>query len=552
MKAIFVEQSAEFWVKLAARLKESLGIDAAYWLGLKRFEHDVRALFPECTFHDSIDATRGDPAPGWPDAHVPCWDRGMSTVWTRDMHAILLMMDRIDVAGTFSYRERLRYLVHQLSYWTMVLDRIEPDIVIFSCAPHVVYDYILYCLCKARDIPIAVYEWCYFGPHAFIMPGFEDGDPELAKAYAHKLREAGDRPARLSESARQYVSAIRDAKTGGVNVHIPQLEQRFFASNPYRGAAQAVESQRRVQRRFWHDLKDIRARWRAQLGSYRTQFDLLRNGVMVKWGKAEQKRWESAFFVERNRRFEQSMIGAFLQLRIYRQQQRWLPTALDRRKAYEALVQPMDLSLKFVALPLHFQPERSTSPQGDLFGDQIKFVQMIAASTPDDWRVYVKEHLSEFNPGAYGHMYRPPGYYETLSQIPKVRLVAADISPFDMIDHAQAVATVAGNMGWEALLRGCPALVAGAAWYIACEGVFRVRDRASCIEALRKIEAGYQVDRQKVDLFLETVEEVSPIAVPQAPFDSYTTLTLDENVQVLADMTARFISLHVPSRSTAA
>jgi hypothetical protein len=257
-------------------------------------------------------------------------------------------------------------------------------------------------------------------------------------------------------------------------------------------------------------------------------------------------RWESGFTVERGRTFEQSMKGDFVHLRNFRRLRRWGPQAFRRRREYSKLTAPVDLDSKFIVLGLHFQPERSTSPQGGMFVDQIKFAQLLAAAMPPDWRLYVKEHMSQFNPETYGHLYRRPGYYRELVRIPRVQLIAAEISPFDLIDHAQAVATICGNIGWEAVLRGKPALVAGDGWYTECEGVFRVRTREACQKAIEQIIGGYQVDPRKVDLFLEALEEV-PIGVPQASFEAYTKLTAEENIAHVAHATEQFIRSRFPS-----
>jgi hypothetical protein len=420
-----------------------------------------------------------------------------------------------------------------------VLDRLGPDIVVFSASPHVVYDYIIYRLCKARGIPMFVYEWSYFGPHTFIMPGFEEGDVGLNESYRRKLQEPGERPARLSAAAVEYAANIRQNSDAAASLHAPKLD-KTFTSTAFRRAT----AEKAVERR--PPLRDqLRLKWEDLRYSYMWQRSLLELGWRARRGLAETPRWEGGFIVERGRTFEQSMKGHFVHLRNFRRVRRWAPQAHRRRREYAKLTKPVDLNCKYVILALHFQPERTTSPQGWIFVDQIKFVQMVAASIPPDWRVYVKEHLSQFNPETYGHLYRKPEFYRELARIPNVQLIAAEISAADLVDGSQAVATVCGSIGWEAVLRGRPALVCGSTWYTACEGIFRVQDRDSCARAIQQIVDGYKVDTRKVDLFIEALEE-TPIGVPQASFEAYTSLTEEENVARIADATERYMKSHFP------
>ena len=105
--------------------------------------------------------------------------------------------------------------------------------------------------------------------------------------------------------------------------------------------------------------------------------------------------------------------------------------------------------------------------------------------------------------------YRYPGYYQQIAQIKNVKLVPIKTNSFSLIKQAQAVATVTGTAGWEAILRGKPALVFGHAWYNDCAGVFKVDSVESCRSALEKIANGYRLDDQAVMNYLKCFELAS-------------------------------------------
>ena len=80
--------------------------------------------------------------------------------------------------------------------------------------------------------------------------------------------------------------------------------------------------------------------------------------------------------------------------------------------SFQILVQP------FVYVPLHLQPERSTNPLGGVFDEQYLMVGMISSELPSGWRIYVKEHPSQFAPQFVSERGRWTNLYETLLEIP--------------------------------------------------------------------------------------------------------------------------------------
>jgi hypothetical protein len=200
------------------------------------------------------------------------------------------------------------------------------------------------------------------------------------------------------------------------------------------------------------------------------------------------------------------------------------------RGQYQKLTQEIDLKSPYVFLPLHYQPEQTTSPEGEIFVNQMLVVDLLIKTLPSDWMLYIKEHPIQFMPFYKGHLGRSMTFYDDLVSYPNVRLVSLSLSPFDLIDHSKAVATVTGTVGWEAVNRGKPALVFGHAWYKGCEGVFYTPTMQSCREAIAAIKEGYYIRKEKVDLFVRTMEQVCirAYATKEASDISY-----EQNVQAI-------------------
>ena len=130
-------------------------------------------------------------------------------------------------------------------------------------------------------------------------------------------------------------------------------------------------------------------------------------------------------------------------------------------------MQDVDMEQKFIYVPLHNQPEMSTSSLGGRYRDQVLMIEALARKLPDGWRIYVKENPRQ---GSYA---RGPMFFHRLNRIPSVTFVPTATNTYALSSKCQFVASIVGTAGWEAIRKGKPAVVFGNAWYKSLEGVFR-------------------------------------------------------------------------------
>jgi len=109
---------------------------------------------------------------------------------------------------------------------------------------------------------------------------------------------------------------------------------------------------------------------------------------------------------------------------------------------------------------LHFQPERSTLPEAYGFAQQLAAVIALAEALPEDARLYVKEHPSIFTADCHWKE-RLAFWYRLVSQVRKAQLVPIETDPYELIDRSICVATIAGTVAGEALIRGKPVVIFG-------------------------------------------------------------------------------------------
>ena len=167
-------------------------------------------------------------------------------------------------------------------------------------------------------------------------------------------------------------------------------------------------------------------------------------------------------------------------------------------RAYVALARAPSAKEVSATFFLHFQPERSTLPEAYGFAQQLAAVTALADALPADARLYVKEHPSIFTADCHWKE-RLAFWYRLVSQVRKVQLVPIEADPYELIDRSLCVATIAGTVAGEALIRGKPVVIfgRGSVSLARADGLHKYVDQ----QALRKFLAGLNTQQpQRFDL----------------------------------------------------
>lgn len=475
MRVFCIEFTEEPWASLVRLLAERHGWSPSYWTYGGKLASGLAAQFPDCIFHRSMDAVRGLAPPAGGPVLPP--DAEILDGLAETECLALNMMTRMDAdARSFTYAERRRHYLALVGYWNGVLERLDPDLVMFPMSPHVVYDLVLYGLCKHRGVPTAMFDRCVLPGRVIPVQRFEQGSPELRRRYARALEESSPR---LSDEASTHLRSFATAKSA-VAPNFERKMKRLGLDANRRGISRSAGL-----RLAWHELKRF-AYLLAKGGKPpETYLKLARRPVGA---EASLASWQMARIkaIVRKRRL---------------------------RKTYDALAREADLSLPYVLYALHYQPERATMPLSGSLSDQSTVVALLSSALPRDWKLYVKEHPWQLQSLSRGEMERDVSFYESIASHPNVQLVPMQADTSDLVRGARAVVTATGSTGWEALCRGVPAILFGQAWYADCRGAFRIRSRDDLLAAIERIGAGYRVPEKHVRAFLSAVEAVAARAL---------------------------------------
>lgn len=124
-----------------------------------------------------------------------------------------------------------------------------------------------------------------------------------------------------------------------------------------------------------------------------------------------------------------------------------------------------DYNSKYIYIPLHYQPERTTIPEGMEYADQVELIKKMNTIVPKDYYIYVKEHPSQFMLSR-GWQGRDSNYYNRILSIDnRIKLIDINTDPFNLIDNSLCVITITGTSAIESILRGTPAFIMGYPWF---------------------------------------------------------------------------------------
>lgn len=445
MRLFFIGWSGKDFglTEVVSKLKERH--EVVYWSGDGKEFESLAHEFPDTIFHDHFGALHGIPARG---VNVSVFPPPGASLLTRllDVESVVLtMMNKRFESKLVSERKHLYY--HYVQYWNGVLLTLRPDVIIFPCAPHTVYDYVIYGLAKLLSIRTISFELTLVSARSLVMQDFSMGSDALRLAIAAnagKHFKLHDLPADIREDYERQV----DTRVS----HTPPYMSAQFAR--YAGL-----------KKFW------------------IKFNSAQANLMV----------HKDFTV-------------FLKLLTY------LPRRLmqNMKTEYAAVESPPDFTKKFIYAPMSYQPERTSSPQGGIFVDQLLMLEILSASVPPDWFIYVKEHPVQWlhrGPDFFSYRYR--GYYREIAHLKNVRVIPLKTDTYTLVDRAAAVATITSTAGWEAILRSKPVIVFGYPWYQHAPGIIPVTDVTSCKEAVRKVVSGFMPSGQEVINYLASFDTAS-------------------------------------------
>jgi len=182
-------------------------------------------------------------------------------------------------------------------------------------------------------------------------------------------------------------------------------------------------------------------------------------------------------------------------------------------------VKSIGSSEEYVLFASHYQPERTTNPEGGSFYDAIKALLYLRSFVPENITIYFKEHPEQFNrKNLRSIRLRSAEYYQRLLAIPNVKLLSISLESEKIIEGALCVSTITGTVGVESLRNGVPVITFGDAYYNSCKSVLHV-SKFSTTTFIDLI--GCHSRENVLKNFNEYLDNVKNRFIPLSFFESY-------------------------------
>jgi hypothetical protein len=462
MRVIYDICVADPWVQVAQKLQREHGYEPVYWNGYPDDDsrEKVAAAFPKAVYQPYFDACKGIfPETSMAESAGAYINIDFLKAYASYELQAIKMMDRMDPdRHSFNFMERQRHFRKFLKHWTSCIEHFKPDLLVSGNVPHLVFDYALYLLCRFHHIKFVTFCASSFLGRTIPLTDVSSIGGLLDEEYARILKSGAT------------IDELKQSLPDDMRGRYEKIKLDYAQAKPEYMKEQWLEHRQssglfKLARKFVLDMRLLR-------DSYFGKNGFFVNGIPT-------------FFKQRNKSIEASN-SSVCNYAIMKAKTNAYKNKLQA--IYDSLVQEADFHVPYVMVNLHYQPEMSSNPSGDIFVDQLLFIEVLAKHLPAGHAIYVKEHPSQFYSHLAGHTSRIPEFYHDLAAYPQVRLLPLHMDPLILIRNSRAVATVSGTSGWEAMVLGKPVISFGLSWYEKYAGVLKIVDEKSAAMIPRFID----------------------------------------------------------------
>ena len=474
-----------YQILLAEQLRKEINFEPVYFYSIPNVVQEIKTKFPEALVHDYFQAIKG--VIPHECEHIPEIIIDETILKKMSFHetVAIQMMNRLDISGTMTYTDRWNLYIKQLAYWMGVLKYLEPDYVIMETAPHQNCDYILYALCQEFGYKVIMFCQTMYYDRIFAYDSLENGSTIIRNSYKNKIKDWKGEEISLTGVAKETLE-------NNIGKYDPNLKPYII---PNLNSFTSIENTNYFQKIIFLIFTNIKRLFR-----YRSFLKLINVIRELKNPSPHSYQKQKLKVIS-----ESNMNNLEYNLAINK--------ADNRKKQllryYKTICsQEINLNHPFVYFPLHYQPEESSSPLGGYYADQLLIIDILSKSIPSDWKIFVKEHFSQFVHSFSGEVTRSEDYYNKIVSYKNVELVPMNYHSFELIDKCICSATITGTVAFETVCRGKLSILFGHAnIYKECEGMYYTPTKELVADFIKLVKDGNKPNINKLKIWLQTMEE---------------------------------------------
>ena len=415
----FCPTSQPHWLKVAIKLFKNNIAEPIIWLGDDIHYDKAKDIFGENVFQmlQFVHRPYTLKEINFKGQHI---DFFQSKNYFKAKDKCLKMMDRLDLYGSFSRIDREVYF-HNLIIWFLSrLDEKKPDFFLSVENPHSHAQYLLYEICNYLKIPCYKFNNWPFVPLLFL---------ENIDTKRRVLRPDNYQSTNFDKKIIPRINNFVDSVLTKEDNH-----EMFYMKDQREENSILIKISSFITKGIIEEYKDIKHNIGLRL--FKKQSPI--NPYEFSYFQRSKIKYRRKKSLKKNYNLEKSLIN---------------------------------YSKKYVYFPLHFEPERTTNPDGNDFHDQFKVITQLRKLIPDDILLVVKEHPSQFNLAERGSRGRSQLFYKLLKNISNLKITSIDENSIKLIKNAEFVSTITGTVALESALLGKRALTFGDTWYRDCPNI---------------------------------------------------------------------------------
>lgn len=422
-KYYFFATGCEHWFNVVQELHDKNIATPIFWLGDDRDSKRIKAKFGSDVVQRMLYFVHRPWVLNGVEYNGEHSEFFFSENYLRAKDRCLKMMDRLDLYGLFTRIDRETYF-NKLAIWYLKnVEKNVPDALIMADSPHSHAQYLLFEICQFLKVPIAK-----FNSLAMLVPALILEDVSNNTAIENSRGGCGELYDRIDDVIRDYVSTVAEKADKGA-YELPyikvQRKQNRFLAKFYSVFTEGTKLQYRetkaqiamILRRMYNPINPHNI---SPLGRLRIEHGRRKNIRKLCVAHCDQP-------------------------------------ALDRT---------------FVYFALHYEPERTTNPDGDKFHDQVLAIIALRKFLPDEVEIVVKEHPTQFYERQRGHRGRSPLLYNLIKNIKGVQLLGPFEDSIALQRECLFVATITGSIAVEAAVLGKKTIMFGKTWFSGCPNTY--------------------------------------------------------------------------------
>lgn len=408
----------QVWLNAAIELYDRNIAEPVFWLGDDRHYKKAKEKFGKSvvSMQDFVHYQTNIQDINYDGEHISFFT---SENYLRAKDRCLKMMDRLDLYGIFGRIDR-ETVFHKLSI--SMLKKVEnsrPDAMVVAEMPHSHAQYLLFEICSYLEIEIVKFNTWMPVPLLFLQ------NVRTGERLKRNIAINKDLSKKLELDISSHVKAILDKDE---NYELPYMKSQRLQSN------------------FINKI----------LNFFRSGFISF---LKEQWFQIRK------YFSLNYYQINPFKIGVFGRSKIQRTRKKNLVKHLNKN------IDQISLNKDFVYFALHFEPERTTNPDGGIFHDQAIAILTLREFLPRYIDIYVKEHPSQFLMNDRGSRGRSPLFYEFIKNINGVKLVSTKQDSLNLIKKSIFTSTIGGSVALESAIMEKKSLIFGDTWFNNCPNV---------------------------------------------------------------------------------